>query len=204
VEVQAQERRRLERDLDEGAQQLVVSLKVKLNVAARLARAEAVEPLAAMLEGMDQEARGAITQIRSLARGLYPQHLEADGLAAAVRSIAEFGSVPVEVEAHGIGRFPAEIEATAYFCILEAITNAAKHAPGRAVKVKLEEGDGGLVFSVRDEGPGFDQAKIKPGSGLRNMADRLDAASGRLDIVTAPGEGTTLTGTIPLPQEVPA
>jgi signal transduction histidine kinase len=204
VEVQAQERRRLERDLDEGAQQLVVSLKVKLNVAARLARAEAIDPLATMLEGMDQEARGAITQIRSLARGLYPQHLEADGLAAAVRSIAEFGSVPVEVEAHGIRRFPAEVEATAYFCILEAITNAAKHAPGQVVKVKLEEAVEGLVFSVRDEGPGFDRAKIQPGSGLRNMADRLDAAGGWLHIDTAPGEGTTLTGTIPLTQRVPA
>jgi len=195
VDVQAQERRRLERALDEGAQQLVVSLKVKLNVAARLARAEDAEQLAVMLEGMDQDARQAITQIRSLARGLFPQLLEADGLAAAVRSIAE--SVPVEVEEGGIGRFPAELEATAFFCISEAITNAAKHAPGRVVKVKLEISDGLMTFSVRDEGPGFNLNTVELGSGLRNMADRLDASGGHLQITSVPGHGTTITGTIP-------
>ncbi|MEX2624160.1 MAG: ATP-binding protein [Acidimicrobiia bacterium] len=202
VEVQGLERRRLERALDEGAQQLVVSLKVKLNVAARLARTENAEQLAAMLDGMDQDARGAIAQIRSLARGLYPQLLEAEGLAAAVRSIADFGSVPVEVEAGGIGRFPAELEATAFFCISEAITNAAKHAPGRLVKVKLDMSDGNLLFSVRDEGPGFDRNTVELGSGLRNMADRLDATGGHLQITSSPGQGTTVHGTIPVEQRV--
>jgi signal transduction histidine kinase len=204
VDVQGLERRRLERALDEGAQQLVVSLKVKLNVAARLARVESAEQLAVMLEGMDQDARGAITQIRSLARGLYPQLLEAEGLAAAVRSIADFGSVPVEVEEGGIGRFPAELEATAFFCISEAITNAAKHAPGRVVKVKLEMSDQQLLFSVRDEGPGFDRHTVELGSGLRNMADRLDASGGHLQITSSPGHGTTITGTIPTHDLVPA
>jgi signal transduction histidine kinase len=198
VDVQDFERRRLERDLDEGAQQLVVSLKVKLNVAARLARMEGVEPLAVMLEAMDQEAREAITQIRSLARGLYPQILEAEGLAAAVRSIAEFAPVPVEVDADDIGRLPGELEATVFFCISEAITNAAKHAPGRQVFVNLGRSNGDLVFSVRDQGEGFDRTTIKAGSGLRNMSDRLDAVGGAIEIDSAPGRGTQISGKVPL------
>jgi signal transduction histidine kinase len=198
VDVQDFERRRLERDLDEGAQQLVVSLKVKLNVAARLARMEGVEPLAVMLEAMDQEAREAITQIRSLARGLYPQILEAEGLAAAVRSIAEFAPVPVEVDSVDIGRLSPELEATVFFCISEAITNAAKHAPGRQVFVKLGRSNGDLIFSVQDQGAGFDQKTVKAGSGLRNMADRLDAAGGLLEIDSAPGRGTRISGRVPL------
>ncbi len=198
VDVQDFERRRLERDLDEGAQQLVVSLKVKLNVAARLARMEGVVPLAVMLEAMDQEAREAITQIRSLARGLYPQILEAEGVVAAVRSIAEFAPVPVEVDAGDIGRLPGELEATVFFCISEAITNAAKHAPGRQVFVNLSRSNGDLLFSVRDQGEGFDRTTIKAGSGLRNMSDRLDAVGGVIELDSAPGRGTRISGRVPL------
>jgi signal transduction histidine kinase len=201
-DVQVLERRRLERDLDEGAQQLVVSLKVKLNVASRLARAEGVEPLAVMLEGMDQDARGAITQIRSLARGLYPQLLEEEGVVAAVRSLSEDAAVPVEVEANEVGRLPTELEAAVFFCISEAITNAAKHAPGGVVNVRIEQQDGHLAFSVQDHGPGFDLATIKAGSGLRNMADRLEANGGRLAINSRPGHGTTITGRIPTHQPI--
>ena len=203
-DVQVLERRRLERDLDEGAQQLVVSLKVKLNVASRLARAEGVEPLAGMLEGMDHDAREAITQIRSLARGLYPQVLEQEGVVAAVRSLAEDAAVPVEVEAEEVRRLPTELEAAIFFCISEAITNAAKHAPGGLVKVRIEQQDGHLAFSVRDRGPGFDLATIRAGSGLRNMADRLEANGGRLVITSHPGQGTTINGTLPIPSLVPA
>jgi signal transduction histidine kinase len=147
---------------------------------------------------MDQEAREAITQIRSLARGLYPQILEAEGLAAAVRSIAEFAPVPVEVDADDIGRLPGELEATVFFCISEAITNAAKHAPGRQVFVTLARSNGDLVFSVRDQGQGFDRITIKAGSGLRNMSDRLDAVGGEIDIDSAPGRGTEIRGRVPL------
>ena len=203
-DVQVLERRRLERDLDEGAQQLVVSLKVKLNVASRLARAEGVEPLAGMLEGMDHDAREAIIQIRSLARGLYPQVLEQEGVVAAVRSLAEDAAVPVEVEAEDLGRLPTELEAAVFFCISEAITNAAKHAPGGLVNVRIEQQDGHLAFWVRDHGPGFDLATIRAGSGLRNMADRLEANGGRLAINSQPGQGTTITGTLPIPNLVPA
>jgi signal transduction histidine kinase len=165
---------------------------------------EGVERLAAMLEGMDQDARGAITQIRSLARGLYPQLLEEEGVVAAVRSLSEDAAVPVEVEANEVGRMPTELEAAVFFCISEAITNAAKHAPGGVVNVRIEQQDGHLAFSVQDHGPGFDLATIKAGSGLRNMADRLEANGGRLAINSRPGQGTTINGTLPLPNLVPA
>jgi signal transduction histidine kinase len=197
-DVQVLERRRLERDLDEGAQQLVVSLKVKLNVAFRLARMEGVERLAAMLEGMDHDARAAITQIRSLARGLYPPLLEEEGVVAAVRSLSDDAAVSVEVDAAEVGRLPAELEAAVFFCISEAITNAAKHAPGAVVTVRIEQLDGHLEFSVQDRGPGFDLATIKAGSGLRNMADRLDAVGGLLEINSTPGRGTVISGRVPL------
>jgi signal transduction histidine kinase len=169
MEIQDLERKRMERQLDEGAQQLVVSLKVKLDVAARLAATEGVEPLAQMLREMAGDAREAIRQIRSLARGLYPALLEAEGLAAAIRSIADLAPVPVEIEANGIDRLPAELEAAVFFCISEAITNSAKHAPGRPVRVRVSSSGDRLHFEVEDQGPGFDPAKARAGSGLRNM-----------------------------------
>jgi signal transduction histidine kinase len=198
MEVQDLERRRMERDLDEGAQQLVVSLKVKLNVAGRLARTEGVDSLAGLLEGMGNDAREAITQIRSLARGLYPALLEAEGLVAAIRSMVDLAAVPVTVEVDDLGRLPPDLEATVFFCISEAITNAAKHAPGRPVRVRLLRSEAGLVFEVADQGPGFDLATTRPGSGLRNMADRIDAAGGSLQVDSAPGRGTTISGMLPL------
>jgi signal transduction histidine kinase len=198
MEVQDLERRRMERELDEGAQQLVVSLKVKLNVAGRLAKAEGADSLAGLLEGMGNDAREAITQIRSLARGLYPPLLEAEGLAAAVRSIADLAAVPVRVEAEDLDRLPPDLQATVFFCISEAITNAAKHAPGRSVQVRLWRSEFGLAFEVADQGPGFDPASTRPGSGLRNMADRIDAAGGSLEVDSAPGRGTVIKGMVPL------
>lgn len=198
VDVQDLERRRMERELDEGAQQLVVSLKVKLNVAARLARSEEAEPLAELLDGMGKDALDAIKQIRSLARGLYPPLLEAEGLVAAVRSVGERAPVPVEVAAENIGRLPAELEATLFFSISEAITNAAKHAPGLPVTVRLTGSNGRISFEVEDQGPGFDPTSAGTGSGLRNMADRIDAVGGEFELISAPGRGTLIRGTVPL------
>ncbi|MEX0666894.1 MAG: sensor histidine kinase, partial [Acidimicrobiia bacterium] len=198
MEVQNLERRRMERGLDEGAQQLVVSLKVKLNVASRLAHGEGSEPLAQMLEGMSADAQQAISQIRSLARGLYPQLLEAEGLVSAVRSIAESAPVPVEVEYKEVGRLPGELEATAFFCISEAVTNAAKHGGGQPVRVRISRSDGRLEFEVSDQGPGFDPSKAQMGSGLRNISDRIDAVGGSLAIESTPGLGTRIKASLPV------
>jgi len=198
MEVQNLERRRMERGLDEGAQQLVVSLKVKLNVASRLAHSEASEPLAQMLESMSADAQQAINQIKSLARGLYPALLEEEGLVAAVRSIAEIAPVPVEVRSNGVDRFQGELEAAAFFSISEAITNAAKHGGGTPVTVKISQTEGRLEVEVSDQGQGFDRATAQMGSGLRNISDRIDAVGGSFTIESNPGIGTRVKASLPL------
>lgn len=198
MEVQNLERRRMERGLDEGAQQLVVSLKVKLNVASRLAHSEASESLSQMLEGMSADAQQAINQIRSLARGLYPALLEEDGLVSAVRTIAEVAPVPVAVHSNDVGRFNSELEAAAFFCISEAITNAAKHGGAKPVAVRITASESELEFEVSDDGPGFDRSTARMGSGLRNMSDRIDAVGGILTIESKPGNGTRIKARLPL------
>lgn len=200
LEVQDSERRRMERELDDGAQQIVVSLKVKLNVAARLARADGAEALADLLDGMDKEAREAITQIRSLAKGLYPPLLEAEGLATAVRALAETSPIPVRLVIKlGPDRLPLELEAAIFFCVSEAITNAVKHAGDQPVTVDLSRAATSVTFEVADSGSGFDPKMVALGSGLHNMADRLDAIGGTLSIESTPGRGTRVRGAVPLP-----
>jgi signal transduction histidine kinase len=205
MEVQDSERHRMERELDEGAQQLVVSLKVKLNVAARLARADGAEGLADLLDGMDQEARDAITQIRSLARGLYPPLLEAEGLETAVRALVEMSPIPVQLAVDlGEDRLPLELEAAIFFCISEALTNATKYAGEGSVSVVVSRTETAVAFEIADDGPGFESAAAAGGSGLRNMADRLDAIGGALAVEASAGHGTTVRGRVPLTVPVAA
>jgi signal transduction histidine kinase len=115
-----------------------------------------------------------------------------------VESQARKSTMAVQVETDGIGRYPQEAEAAAYFCVLEALQNAAKYAEGSAAVVRLVASDGRLAVSVSDQGPGFDPAATGRGSGTQNMSDRLSALGGELTIRSAPGEGTTVTGTIPI------
>jgi signal transduction histidine kinase len=202
VAVQDQTRRRLERDLHDGAQQQLVALKVKLALARRLAANAAAPRTSEVLEGLNSEAEAAIQSMRDFARGIYPPLLESEGLAAAVGAHARKCPIPVSVEVGGVGRFGQQIEATVYFCIVEALANTVKHARASSAHVTLGEADGHLTFSVADDGTGFDLAGPR-GHGLTNIADRLDAASGSLHINTTPGQGTTLTGTIPTHENVP-
>jgi signal transduction histidine kinase len=197
VTAQDEERRRLERNIHDGAQQQLVALAVKLRLVESLAEKDPprAREMAAQAKSETQEA---LENLRDLARGIYPPLLADHGLAAALEAQARKSPVPAEVEPDGIGRYPAEAEAAAYFCVLEAMQNVAKYADaGRAV-VRLVEEDGSLVFSVTDDGRGFDSATTPRGSGLQNMADRLDALGGSIDIDSAPGRGTTVTGRIPI------
>jgi signal transduction histidine kinase len=200
VAAQDAERRRLERNLHDGAQQQLVALAVRL----RLARATASKDLAEadrMLEQLEGDVTGALENLRELARGVYPPLLADRGLVAAIEAQARRSPVPVHVEADGIGRYQQELETAVYFCTLEALQNAAKYAQANEVAVSLLEDQGELVLSIRDDGRGFDRAETPFGAGLQNMADRLAALGGTLSVRSRPGAGTTIEGRVPVRSE---
>jgi signal transduction histidine kinase len=197
VNAQDVERRRLERELNEGAQQQVVGLKVRLGLAEQQAREDGTEKVAELIAQMASETQDAIHQIRALANGIYPPLLEAEGLTAAVAALAEAAPIDVQVSADLSGRYPLPTEVAIYFCVSEALTNALKHGEA-PVTVDISDRTGQLTFTVSDSGPGFDADIARRGSGLNNMADRLDAFNGDFSITTEPGANTVVSGSIPL------
>ena len=198
VSAQDAERRRLERNLHDGAQQHLVALKVKLGLAQMLA-AKDPEKANATLEQLKADTDEALETLRDLARGIYPPLLAEKGLPTALESQARKATVPVSLDACGIGRYAQEIEATVYFCVLEALQNVQKYAGAAHVTVSLREADGTLRFEVVDDGNGFDAENAPRGAGLTNMADRIDSLEGALDVTSLPGHGTTVAASIPLP-----
>jgi signal transduction histidine kinase len=191
------ERRRLERDLHDGAQQSLVALAVSVRLARDMVSSEP-EAAGQMLDQMAEQLKATIGELRDLAHGIYPPLLADGGLAQALAASARRSPLPVDVTATGLGRYSAEIEAAVYFCCLEALQNAAKHAAGAQVEVRVWEESGGLLFSVSDDGPGFDVARARAGHGYTNMADRLGAIGGTVRWHSEPGHGTTVQGSIPL------
>ncbi len=200
VAAQDAERRRLERDLHDGAQQGLVALAVTARLARELVRTEPAEA-ESLLEEVSLQANEALGTLRDLARGIFPTALADRGLAAALEAhVAKVSPRPTfETDAVlGTRRFTPELEAGVYFCILEALQNCSMYAPDAPARVELASDDGWLVFSVTDQGPGFDQATTAPGSGLQNIADRLAAMGGGLDVRSKPGAGTTVSGRLPM------
>jgi len=195
VKAQDEERQRIERNLHDGAQQQLVALMIQLAVLDDAADdpAEVRQLTGELRDGL----HGALDDLRALARGIYPPLLADQGLGAALRAQAGRAPLPVLVEADGIGRYRRDAEATAYFCILEALQNVTKYARASRVTVALSCPDGHLEFAVTDDGDGFDTAKPTPGTGLQGMADRLAAVGGTLAIRSAPGLGTTISGRLP-------
>jgi signal transduction histidine kinase len=194
------QRRRIERDIHDGAQQQL------LTIASTLALAESVagqdtERERALVAQLKAETSGTLETLRELARGIYPPLLADQGLAAAIRAQASKAPGPVEVSSDGLVRYPAEIETAVYFCCVEALHNAARHAPGSAVLISLADTGHGPQFEVTDNGPGFDPAAVAA-SGLRNMSDRLAALGGSCQVDSTPGRGTTVTGRIGLADEM--
>jgi len=189
------QRRRIERDIHDGAQQQLLAIGAKLALTESVAGQD-TERERALVAQLKAETSGALETLRELARGIYPPLLADQGLAAAVSAQAGKAPGPVEVDADGVGRYPAELETAIYFCCVEALQNAAKHAPGSAVRVSLAEDDGQIVFSVTDDGPGFVPATAPAGTGLRNMGDRLAALGGSCQVDSSPGRGTTIGGRI--------
>jgi signal transduction histidine kinase len=196
VAAQDEERRRLERNLHDGAQQNLVAIKVKLGLAEMFVErdpAKAKDTLAELKADTDE----ALDTLRDLARGIYPPLLADQGLAAALESQARKATLPVEVSADGIGRYPQEVEAAVYFCCLEALQNVQKYAEAASVVLKLDDSDSVLTFEVIDNGAGFDAASVARGAGLTNMTDRIDALGGSLEVSSTPGSGTQIHGSLP-------
>jgi signal transduction histidine kinase len=194
------QRRRIERDIHDGAQQQLLAIAATLALAGSVAGQDE-ERERALVAQLKAETRGALETLRDLARGIYPPLLADQGLAAAVTAQAGKAPGPVEVSTDGIGRYPAEIETAVYFCCVEALHNAARHAPGSEVRINLADTGHGPEFEVTDNGPGFDPAAVAA-SGLRNMSDRLVALGGSCQVDSSPGRGTSVTGRIALANEM--
>jgi len=197
VGAQDAERRRIERNLHDGAQQQLVALSIQLGLLEESAGDPgSVRELAPQLKSAVQ---AALDDLRDLARGIYPPLLAEQGLAAALLGQVRKVPMPVSVEAEGIGRYPQDTESTVYFCALEALQNVAKYAAASQVTVGLSGVGGGLQFRVTDDGAGFDPGLTRKGTGLQGMADRLAALGGTLHVHSQPGHGTTVQGWLPVP-----
>lgn len=192
-----EERRRIERDLHDGAQQHLVALSVSLDLLAEVMEEDRTAA-ATVLAGLKGTVREAVEELRALAHGIYPPLLRDSGLGAALRAAAARSPLDVAVDDGGIGRLPPDVEAAVYFCCVEALQNAAKHAPQATVDVRAWKEAGGLFFEVADDGPGFDTGKVTQGAGFTNMSDRLGAVGGRVEWSSAPGRGTKISGVVPL------
>ena len=192
------ERRRIERDLHDGAQQYLVAIAVKAGVVRRLSDRDPSRSRE-MLDELVDDTQLALDELRTLAHGIYPPLLGSSGLCEALSAACRRAVLPTELEASDVGRYAPEVEAAVYFCCLEALQNAAKYAGDQAtVSVALREEAGGLLFEVVDDGAGFDAAAATAGAGLTNMGDRLGSVGGTLTVESQPGAGTRVRGAIPI------
>jgi signal transduction histidine kinase len=199
-----QERRRIERDLHDGAQQRLIAVKLRLGLAARAAQraalgdADAAGKATEAIETALHDADRAIDELRDLVHGIYPSALDAEGLAAALLAQARLAPLPVRLRndlAPG-RRYPRDIEAAAYFCCLEALQNAVKHAAASRVEIRLWSEPDRLAFTITDDGTGI-TAGTGDGHGLVNLADRAAALGGRITVTSRPGDGTAVSGWLP-------
>ena len=193
------ERRKLERNLHDGAQQHLVAMAVKLRMAEELIDDDPAEAVK-VIEELRNNLKDAIVELRALAHGIYPPLLSSGGLREALPAAAGRSALDTTVDTEGLGRYSAEIEATVYFCCLEALQNASKHAGADAeVAIVVTEQSGKLVFEVRDDGLGFTPDPAGGGGhGFVNMTDRLGTVRGKLKVDSLPGNGTMIRGEIPL------
>src|SRR6516225_4614436 len=205
VTAQDTERRRIERNLHDGAQQDLIALKFKL-VAAQGMAARDPQQTQEVLGSLVTDVGNAVETLRELARGIYPAVLADLGLRAALEAQARRSPLTVEVHADSLHRYPPEIEAAVYFCCLEALQNAIKHAQATTMVISVGEAAGELSFTAADDGQGIDVARARSGSGIQNMMDRMAALGGSLDLRSDPGGGTEVSGRLPVQmrQQTPA
>ena len=198
IETHDSERQRLERDIHDGAQQHLVALAVNLQLAQTIAE-RSPRRAAHVLAVQADAAREAIGTLSSLSRGIYPSLLSDDGLVPALRAGVAASAIPVTLQAEGVGRLDASIEAALYFCCMEAVQNAAKHSGASVVTVQVSEGRASSRLVVADDGVGFDHERVMAdgaGAGLVNMHDRLDAVGGTATVRSTIGSGTTVTAEV--------
>jgi signal transduction histidine kinase len=197
VSAQDERARTLERNIHDGAQQQLVALSVKLRLASGLLERDPAK-VRAMLEELQGQTTETLEDLRDLARGIYPPLLADQGLPPALEAQARRSLTPVSVEPDGVHRYGRDVESAVYFSCLEALNNASKYADASAVTIRLSQEDGWLRFEVVDDGRGFDLDRRSYGTGLQGISDRLEAIGGRLDVRSAPGRGTSVSGAIPL------
>ena len=191
------ERRALERDLHDSVQQQLAALVLRLALIRELI--DPRSPAHEQIEGLEIDLQETLAELRRLAHGLYPASLAELGLIGALTAAATRSPTTVAIHADAIGRVPPAIESAVYYCCLEALQNATKHAgPDARIAIRLSVAGGELHFEVRDEGVGFAPAAVRAGAGLRNIHDRMDAVNGRSEIVSAPGRGTVVSGAVPV------
>ena len=189
------ERRRIERDLHDGAQQRLVALGVRLRLLQSQVHDDPAvdEGVAVLINELD----AAIEDVRELAHGIYPPLLQTRGLPDALSAVARRSGLELQTEVADVGRWPEPVETALYFVALEALANATKHAPNSSVALSLGQDADNLVLRVADDGPGFDVERANASHGFDNIRDRLAVVGGALHLDTAPGRGTTLTVTVP-------
>ena len=191
------ERRRIERNIHDGAQQQLVALGVQLRIASTTVDGDPGRSKE-LLEDLQTQLQEALAELRNLAHGIYPPLLMDQGLAAALEAAARRSVLPTAVDVASAERYATEVEATVYFCCLEAMQNAAKYAgAGATVTICVAEDEERLAFEVADDGVGFDQGASGLGAGFLNMSDRLGALGGTVHIDSAPGKGTRVVGFLP-------
>jgi signal transduction histidine kinase len=195
IEASDDARRRVERNLHDGAQQRLVALTLRLRLVRNAVGREADVEIVTRLDEASTELRGAIEELRELAQGLDPAILREAGLAQALRSLATRAPIPVSVETGELGRLPERVETTAWFVAAETLTNVAKHASATQAWIRAAVVDGELCLEVGDDGRGG--ADISAGSGLRGLQDRVAALDGRIDVRSSAGHGTTIRAWVP-------
>jgi signal transduction histidine kinase len=192
------ERRRIERDLHDGAQQRLVALGIELELTEDVVKKDP-DRAVKRLQDLRGQVADALEEVRSLAHGVYPPLLADLGLVEALRAIAIRSPVTVDVRAHDVRRYPAEVESAVYFCCLEALQNAGKHAgDGARATIRVLSADGVLRFRVEDTGVGFDAHRPGAGMGIANMTERMAAIGGHVRVVSQPRLGTAVSGWVAL------
>jgi len=200
VSAEDEERERIRRRIRGGARRELEAVSQALDGAATSLPADPERALSE-LGAVTERGTVALESLREVARGIYPPLLADKGLTAALEAQARRASTPVTVDAHGVVRYPEDVESAVYFCCVEAIQNALVHASPSSIGISVSEIEGELRFEVADDGSGFDPEGTAAGIGLAGMRDRVAALDGELRITSSPGRGTAVIGTIPLAVE---